>query len=109
MPICPEHRFFYPIDWPRLSHEIRFVRAKGHCEQCGRPHGRVVLHLGDDRWWARTLGAGAATAADSSRHSRQQRRSRAPGEPVRGQATEPAATIRSRGAVVQGRLRYAMA
>jgi hypothetical protein len=51
MPIKPEYRFFYPIDWPQLSREIRFVRAKGACEQCGRPHGRIVLHLGDGRWW----------------------------------------------------------
>ena len=29
----------------------RFRRAKGRCEGCGRPHGRVVLHLGDGRWW----------------------------------------------------------
>jgi hypothetical protein len=51
MPIKPENRYFYPIDWPQLSREIRFVRAKGACEQCGRPHGRIVLHLGDGRWW----------------------------------------------------------
>jgi hypothetical protein len=30
---------------------IRFGRAKGRCEQCGRPHGEEVLHLGDGRWW----------------------------------------------------------
>lgn len=51
MPIRPEHRGFYPIDWRELSREIRFGRAKGLCEQCGRPHGRIVLHLGDGRWW----------------------------------------------------------
>lgn len=51
MPIKPEHRGFYPIDWPQLSQEIRFTRAKGACEGCGRPHGRIVLHLGDGRWW----------------------------------------------------------
>ncbi|TXN21898.1 hypothetical protein [Methylobacterium sp. WL19] len=51
MPIRREHRFFYPIDWPQLSAVIRFRRAKGLCEQCGRPHGRIVLHLGDGRWW----------------------------------------------------------
>ena len=51
MPIKPEHRGFYPIDWPQLSHEIRFRHAKGACEGCGRPHGRIVLHLGDGRWW----------------------------------------------------------
>lgn len=31
---------------------IRFGRAKGRCEDCGRPHGREpVVHLGDGRWW----------------------------------------------------------
>ncbi|WP_438346830.1 hypothetical protein [Methylorubrum populi] len=51
MPIRREHRFFYPIDWPQLSAVIRFGRAKGRCEECGRPHGRIVCHLGDGRWW----------------------------------------------------------
>ncbi|GJE39466.1 MULTISPECIES: hypothetical protein [Bacteria] len=51
MPIRPEHRFFYPIDWPQLSIAIRFGRAKGRCEACKRPHGRMVYHLGDGRWW----------------------------------------------------------
>jgi hypothetical protein len=30
---------------------IRFERAKGRCERCGRPHGREIQHLGDGRWW----------------------------------------------------------
>ncbi len=30
---------------------IRFDRAGGRCECCGRPHGRRVVHLGDGRWW----------------------------------------------------------
>jgi hypothetical protein len=51
MPIRPEHRFFYPIDWPQLSAVIRFRRAGGRCEGCGRPHGQNVYHLGDGRWW----------------------------------------------------------
>ncbi len=51
MPIRPEYRFLYPIDWPQLSAVIRFGRAKGRCERCLRPHGRVVLHLRDGRWW----------------------------------------------------------
>ena len=51
MPIRPENRFFYPIDWPQLSDAIRFQRAQGCCEQCGRPHGQLVWHLGDGRWW----------------------------------------------------------
>ena len=51
MPILARHRWFYPIDWRELSASIRFRRAKGRCEGCGRPHGRVVVHLGDGRWW----------------------------------------------------------
>ena len=51
MPIRREHRHFYPIDWPQLSAFIRFARAKGCCEQCGRPHMQHVAHLGDGRWW----------------------------------------------------------
>ncbi len=51
MPIRREHRFFYPIDWPQLSAVIRFGRAKGRCETCGRPHKHRVYHLGDGRWW----------------------------------------------------------
>ena len=51
MPIRPQLRFYYPIDWPQLSAVIRFGRAKGRCEHCGRPHGQVVEHLGDGRWW----------------------------------------------------------
>lgn len=57
MPIAPEHRWLYPIDWPELSSMIRFRRAKGRCEHCGRPHGRDVLHLGDGTWWDRDTGA----------------------------------------------------
>ena len=57
MPIRPEHRFFYPIDWPQLSREIRCRRAGGACEGYGRPHGRVVYHLGDGRWWDAEVGA----------------------------------------------------
>lgn len=34
-----------------LSSAIRFRRAKGRCEACGRPHGKLVVHLGDGRWW----------------------------------------------------------
>ena len=51
VPIRPELRFFYPIDWPQISHWVRFVRARGRCEACGRPHGLIVRHLGDGRWW----------------------------------------------------------
>lgn len=51
MPIRPEFRWLYPIDWPQLSAMVRFQKAKGRCRQCQRPHGRMVCHLGDGRWW----------------------------------------------------------
>jgi hypothetical protein len=51
VPIRREHRWFYPIDWPQLSAVIRFRRAQGRCEGCRRPHGGLVYHLGDGRWW----------------------------------------------------------
>jgi hypothetical protein len=53
MPLRREHRFFYPIDWPKLSAIIRFRRAGGVCETCARPHGGMIYHLGDGRWWDR--------------------------------------------------------
>jgi hypothetical protein len=51
VPIRPDHRWLYPIDWPELSRLIRFRRARGRCEGCGRPHGADVIHLDDGRWW----------------------------------------------------------
>jgi hypothetical protein len=51
MPIRREQRWFYPVDWKQLSAVIRFERARGRCEQCGRPHCQQVYHLGDGRWW----------------------------------------------------------
>ena len=51
MPIRPQYKWLYPIDWLQLSAMIRFERAKGRCEECGRPHGREIRHLGDGRWW----------------------------------------------------------
>jgi hypothetical protein len=50
MPIKRELRWFYPIDWTQLSRWVRFERAKGACERCGRPHGEVVRCLRDGRW-----------------------------------------------------------
>lgn len=55
MPIRSEVRWLYPLDWPQLSAVIRFERAKGRCETCGRPHGQIIRHLGDGRWWDETL------------------------------------------------------
>src|SRR3954451_4497800 len=36
--IKAEMRWFYPIDWPQLSRHVRFERAGGVCQGCGRPH-----------------------------------------------------------------------
>ncbi len=58
MPIRPQHRWLYPIDWPQLSAMIRFTRAKGRCEQCGRPQGTLVYHRGAGGWWAAARPAG---------------------------------------------------
>ncbi|MER9458171.1 hypothetical protein NKI64_31470 [Mesorhizobium sp. M0478] len=57
MPIRTHRRFLYPIDWPQVSAWVRFVRAKGRCERCARPHGRTVTHLGDGRWWDEDAGS----------------------------------------------------
>lgn len=51
MPIKKALLGFYPIDWQELSQAIRFGRAKGRCEQCRRPHGQTISHLGDGRWF----------------------------------------------------------
>lgn len=51
MPITPEHRWLCPIHWRELSHLVRFGRAKGRYERCGRPHGATVTLLGEGRWW----------------------------------------------------------
>jgi 5-methylcytosine-specific restriction endonuclease McrA len=39
VPIRPENKDRYPLNWKAISHEIRFVRAGGRCEchgECGR-------------------------------------------------------------------------
>jgi hypothetical protein len=51
MPIRPDLRPLYPANWRDLSHEIRFERAGGKCQGCGRPHGGVILCLPDGRWF----------------------------------------------------------
>ncbi len=52
-----EQRALYPVDWPQLSASIRFGRANGRCEGCGRPHGKLVLCVGDGRWFDRQDGS----------------------------------------------------
>ena len=51
MPIKKALRWYYPIDWQELSASVRFDRAGGRCEDCKRPHGQVIHHLGDGRWF----------------------------------------------------------
>jgi hypothetical protein len=50
MPINPALRHLYAADWRSLSGDIRFGRAGGRCEACGRPHRRLVYALQDGRW-----------------------------------------------------------
>ena len=55
MPIRRERRWFYPIDWPQISAELRFRTPGPHgtarCWTCGRPHGHAVRCLPDGRWF----------------------------------------------------------
>lgn len=50
MPVRRELRPLYPPDWPEISRQVRFVRAGGRCERCGRPHLSAVWQLPDGRW-----------------------------------------------------------
>lgn len=86
MPIRPEHRFFYPIDWPQLSEAIRFGRAKGRCERCDRPHGKAVYHLGEGRWYDEERGCWR------DGHGRVDRQ-RLPGPSQRPTETAPSTTL----------------
>jgi hypothetical protein len=54
MPIRPEMRGFYSSDWPQISRRVRFERAAGVCQGCGRPHGITVRCLPDGRWYDAT-------------------------------------------------------
>jgi hypothetical protein len=49
MPIRPEMRELYPSDWPEISRRVRFERAGGVCQGCGRPHGATVRCLPEAR------------------------------------------------------------
>ena len=78
MPIKPELRWFYPIDWPQISRQVRFERAGGRCQTCDRPHGETVRCLPDGRWYD--------TAASTWRNGR--------GRPARWPDLEEATRIR---------------
>ncbi|MGH7046485.1 MAG: hypothetical protein ACREE2_08865 [Stellaceae bacterium] len=54
MPIKPEMRGLYPHEWPQISRKVRFERAGGICQGCGRPHGLTVRCLPDGRWFDAT-------------------------------------------------------
>jgi hypothetical protein len=51
MPIKRELRWCYPSDWAAISRRVRFERAGGVCEGCGRRHGEIVKCLPDGRWF----------------------------------------------------------
>ena len=51
MPIRAELRSLYPSHWRELSRRVRFERAGGVCQGCGRPHGETVRALPDGRWY----------------------------------------------------------
>ena len=51
MPIRPELRTLYPRAWRELSHRVRFERARGQCQGCGRPHLTRLRCLPDGRWF----------------------------------------------------------
>ena len=51
MPIRRELRNLYPAHWSELSRRVRFERAGGVCQGCGRPHGVPVRCLPDGRWY----------------------------------------------------------
>lgn len=54
MPIRPEYRHLYdgPM-WRMVSRYVRFDRARGLCEHCGRPHGLRLHFHADGRTFER--------------------------------------------------------
>ena len=51
MPIRAELRPLYPQHWRELSRHVRFERAGGRCQACGRPHLVRLRCLPDGRWF----------------------------------------------------------
>lgn len=51
MPIRPELRPLYPPHWKALSRRVRFEKARGRCQECGRRHLTVIRCLPDGRWF----------------------------------------------------------
>ena len=58
MPIHPDFRHLYPPDWRALANHIKFERAGGRCEWCGRPHGQIVLVITAGGWLDPETGEG---------------------------------------------------
>ena len=63
MPIRREFRPLYPLNWSELSRWVRFERAGGRCQDCGRPHLVHVRCLPDGARSTRPHGRGATGAA----------------------------------------------
>jgi hypothetical protein len=51
VPIRAELRSLYPAHWRELSRRVRFERAAGRCQGCGRPHLTQLRCLPDGRWF----------------------------------------------------------
>ena len=51
MPIRREFRLLSPPNWAALSQRVRFERAGGRCQGCGRSHLTLVRCLPDGRWF----------------------------------------------------------
>ena len=51
MPIRRALRPLYPPHWREISAQVRFERAGGRCDRCGRPHLATLRVLPDGRWY----------------------------------------------------------
>ena len=48
MPILPENKNRYPLNWKAISERIRFYRAQSRCEcngECGQDHGERCVEV----------------------------------------------------------------
>jgi hypothetical protein len=50
VPVRTDLKSLYGPDWREVSDRVRFDRAGGRCENCGRPHGSVVFVLSGGGW-----------------------------------------------------------